>query len=251
MKKILLTLICFTTIFIAASDNPVLGSDSFVNNNDTLDRVSFSLNADIVSRFVWRGLPLDLHANIQPGTSVSFKNITLGAWGSYAFSNNFAEVDLFLSYDIGAFTFAVFDYYNEDETDLSFNNYFQFSDKGTRVTPHSVEGQISFNGTENLPVSISLGTFIYGNDRDAENKNCYSTYLELGYEHNIGENTLSYFLGGTITEGFYAEKAAIVNLGFKAARELNLSETASFPISASLIINPYAKDIFFVFGLTF
>jgi len=219
--------------------------------DDSIPSLSFSFDADLVSRYIWRGLPLELHANIQPYASVNYKNFTLGAWGSYALSNPYAEADIYLSYDLDAFTFTVSDYYNEDETDMSFSDYFQYSDKDTTVTPHSLEGQITFNGTENLPLSLTVATFFYGNDRNENNKNCYSTYIELGYEHTLGENTLSYFLGGTVAKGLYAEKAAIVNLGLKATRDMVISEKTSLPVSAAFILNPDAKDIYFVFSLTF
>jgi hypothetical protein len=251
MTKFLQTLTCFAVLFIAAPSATAFASDPKSSASDTTSDVSFSFNADLVSRYVWRGLPMDLNANIQPYVSFSYKNFTLGAWGSYAISNPYAEVDLNLSYNIGAFTLSVYDYFNEDETDMASSDYFKFSDTDTTNTLHSIEGMLTFNGTDNFPVSLTLATFFYGNDKDDKNKNYYSTYLELGYEHTFGDNNLSFFLGGTFAEGMYAKKAAIVNAGFTASRELKLSEKTSLPVSASLIVNPNAKDIFFVFGLTF
>lgn len=251
MKKSILLILCLVALFQFPGTIKASAPTPLQPEDDSVPALSFSFNADLVSRYIWRGLPLDLHANIQPYASVTYKNFTLGAWGSYALSNPYAEADLYLSYDLGAFTFTVSDYYNEDETDMSFSDYFQYSDKDTIVTPHSLEGQITFNGTDNFPLSVTVATFFYGNDRNENNKNSYSTYFELGYEHTLGENTLSYFLGGTVAKGYYADKAAVVNLGCKASRELKLSESTSLPVSAAFILNPEAKDIFFVFSLTF
>ncbi len=251
MKKKYLLILSVVVLLLGTTSIQSYSSSLPVVEEDTVPSLSFSLNADIVSRYIWRGLPLSQNPNIQPYASMTYRNVTFGAWGSYAISEPYAEVDLFLSWDVGAFTLTLNDYYNEDETDMSVNNYFQFSDRDTIVTPHSLEGQITFNGTDGFPLSLTLATFFYGNDRNEDNKNYFSTYLELGYEHSIGENTLSWFLGGTVNEGFYADKAAVVNMGVTASRELKFSESFTMPVSASLILNPDAKDIFFVFSLTF
>jgi len=244
-------LVFSTIIIIALQGRTVFASDSSGSGRDSISKVSFSINADLVSRFIWRGQAINLNPNIQPYASVTYKNLSLGAWGSYAFSQPYAEVDLCLSYSAGPVTLSVVDYFNEDETNMSSSDYFKFSDSDTTNTSHAVEGQFIFTGPESFPFSLSLATFFYGNDKNADNNNCFSTYLELGYSHNLGDISLSYFMGGTVAEGFYAEKAAIVNVGFKASRELEFSEKVSVPVAASLILNPEAQDIFFVFSLTF
>jgi hypothetical protein len=251
MKKPIVPVTCFLAWSLFSGVITAQASSPLLPVRDSVQGPSFSFNADLVSRYIWRGLPLSLNANIQPYASVTYKNLTLGAWGSYALSNPYAEADLYLSYNMGAFTFTISDYYNEDETDMSFSNYFQYNDRDTIITPHSIEGQVTFNGTDNFPLSLTVATFFYGNDRNENNKNYYSTYLELRYQHTLGENTLSYFLGGTVAKGYYADKAAVVNMGFKATRDLVISEKTSLPVSAAFILNPDAKDIFFVFGLTF
>jgi hypothetical protein len=218
---------------------------------DSVSGLSFSFNADLASRYIWRGLPLDLSANIQPYTSLSYNDFSFGAWGSYSLANPFSEMDLYLSYSAGLFTLTLNDYFNEDETDLACNDYFDWKNTDTTCTPHSLEGSVTFNGTENLPLSITAATFFYGNDKDTSNDNYYSTYLELAYTFNIKENEIKLFAGGTIAEGYYAPKAAIVNLGFSASREIKITDSFSIPVSASLILNPNAKDVFFVFGMTF
>jgi hypothetical protein len=246
MKKIHTFFICFITFFLIKPNVSLLGADPVKLNNDTTD-VSFSIDADLVSRYIWRGLPQNLNTNIQPYASVSYKNFTLGTWGSYALANPFAEVDLNLSYEIGAFTFTINDYFNEEESDMSACNYFNFSD----TTQHSLEGQITFNGTENFPISLTIASFLWGNDKDEDNHNYYSSYIELGYEQAIGKNSISYFIGGTLAKGYYAEKAALVNVGVTASREIEWNESFSTPILTSFIINPNAKDVFLVFSLTF
>jgi hypothetical protein len=249
MKKIQ-TLRCVVTLFFVILSLSVNGSNPLAAGDDSTKNVSFSFNADLVSRYVWRGLPLNLNPNIQPYATLNYKNFSLGAWGSYGLSNAYAEVDLNLSYTLNAFTLSVCDYFNEDETDMSKTNYFKFTDSNTSNTLHSFEGTIKYNGTESFPISLTLATFFYGNDKNEDNKNNYSTYLELGHKRTWGDTEFSFFLGGTVAKGYYAQEAAIVNVGFMALRNMKLSETTSIPVCTSLILNPSAKDIFFVFCIT-
>lgn len=219
--------------------------------NDSSGNFKYLFNADIVNRYIWRGQPQCLNPSIQPYAWVEYKDFSLGAWSSYGIAAPYAEIDLYVSYSIGPLAFTINDYYNEDETDMTLHDYFQYSDKDSITTSHSIEGAITFEGTENFPFSATVATFFYGDDKDSSGNNYYSTYLELDYNFQIGTNNLSLFAGGTIAEGYYADKAALVNVGLKADKELQITEKYSLPIFMSLIVNPYAKDIFFTIGMTF
>jgi hypothetical protein len=245
--KLVVVLTVLSNSQILFAENPITSAQE-----DSTCNLSFSFNADMVSRYIWRGLPQNLSPNIQPYASLGYKDFTFGAWGSYGLSSAYAEMDLYLSYTAGLFTVCVNDYYNEDESDLDINDYFNWKNTDTSSTPHALEGALAFNGTDALPLSITAATYFYGNDKDsATNKNQYSTYLEIAYSTSIRNNDIKLFIGGTISNGSYATKAAIVNLGFTATRELKFSDSYSLPVSASLILNPYANNVFFVFGITF
>lgn len=221
------------------------------NSKEARNRFSFDVSADLVSRYIWRGLPLSLSSNIQPSVSLSRGNLSLGAWGSYSFSTGYSETDLSLSYDLGPFTVGIFDYYNEDENDLSVNDYGNFRGNDSINTPHTLEGSVTFNGTENLPLSFTVATFFYGADKDENNKNYYSTYLEAAYTLSLDNSEVRFFLGGTTGCGFYSDKAAIVNAGLTASHNLKITDSFSLPVYTSLIVNPDVNDVFLVLGLTF
>jgi hypothetical protein len=221
------------------------------SNSEEKDKLSFNIGADLVSRFIWRGIPLSLNANIQPGVSVSHSNLTIGAWGSYSFSSGYNETDMFLSYDLGSFTLGVCDYFNENENDLSSNDFGNFRNSDTINTPHTLEGSLSFNGTENFPLSLTLATFFYGADKDENNKNYFSTYLEAAYTLSVKESEIKIFLGGTPRSGYYSDKAAIVNAGVTASHNLKITDSFSMPVYTSFVVNPDANDVFLVLGLTF
>ncbi|HEX2935569.1 MAG TPA: hypothetical protein VHO72_09470 [Bacteroidales bacterium] len=239
--KTVKTAICLFFVLALIQAQPLKAQEA-----DSTDKISLDVNADLVSRYIWRGLPSSLTPNIQPSVTLGYKNFSAQVWGSYGLSQPYAEFDVNLSYNIGAFTLSVWDYYvNADEATAT--HYFNFSD----TTLHSVEGSLTFNGTESFPISVTLATYLWGDDKDEEGDNNYSTYLELGYERSIGPTNLKLFAGGTFGAGYYASKAALVNIGLAATRNLQLTEKTALPLSGSLIVNPDSKSVYFVFGITF
>jgi len=209
---------------------------------------SFSLNADVVSRYVWRGLLYSPNVNVQPYAAFSYKGLSLSTWASYGISDRYAEVDFTLSYAIDNLSVSVNDYYNEFEDSLGTNRHFNFKDN---TTPHALEATLSYKISETMPLTLSLSSFFYGNDKDSEGENMYSSYIEASYPFDFSNYSFNLFIGGTLDKGLYADKAAIVNVGFSATRQIKVSDSFQLPFSASLISNPYAEDIFIVLKLSF
>lgn len=222
-----------------------------------------SIGADLVSRYVWRGLNLGgPAAHIQPYMEYSFGNsgLAVGAWGSYglgATTGASAEADIYLSYTpIDAITFIVTDYFLPSEDPEVSNKYFNYSD----TTGHVLEAMVVFNGTESLPLSATFAMNVWGADKsgNAEGKNDYSTYLEVAYNPTIGDVDFSVFAGATLTSpedgytGFYGqENAGLINLGISASKAIPVTESYSLPISGSLVVNPSSEQIFMTFGISF
>lgn len=243
MKNLFLAKTAISALFVLAliQTQPLKAQET-----DSTRKLTLDVNADLVSRYIWRGQPSNLSPNIQPSVTLGYKNFSAQVWGSYGISQPYAEFDINLSYNIGAFTFSLWDYYiNADEATTT--HYFNFSD----TTLHSIEGSLTFNGTEGFPISVTLATYLWGDDKDEAGDNYYSTYLELGYERNIGNTNMKLFAGGTFGEGYYASKAAMVNVGLTAKRDLQLTEKTALPLTGSVIINPNAKSVYLVFGITF
>jgi Bacterial protein of unknown function (Gcw_chp). len=93
-KSIITTIItaAFTPICLKAQDN-----------------VETSVGADIVSGYIWRGQDLG-GVSVQPSLSVSYKGLSLGAWGSVGLeSKDTKEFDLTLGYSTGGFSVSVTD----------------------------------------------------------------------------------------------------------------------------------------------
>lgn len=207
------------------------------------------VSADLVSRYVWRGMSLSASPAIQPDLSLTYGKLTLGTWASYTFSPEpFQEVDLYLTYATPYLTFTINDYYNPVDSIGFVGDYFQW---GRSTTRHTLEGMVTFNGPESFPISLMAGLMFYGNDIDEEGKNYYSTYLELSYPFEIKEVEILPFLGFTPAEGYYGDGIGIVNLGLTATRTIDITEKFQLPLYGSLILNPTMEQVYFVVGLTF
>ena len=75
------------------------------------DKVEASVGADLVSGYIWRGQDLG-GVSVQPGASISYKGLSLSAWGSVGFEGtDTKEFDLTLSYQYGGFSIGVTDYW--------------------------------------------------------------------------------------------------------------------------------------------
>jgi len=244
MKKLTLTLL--VTCALCTFNSAQAASAA---SNSAEDSLSFSFNADFVSRYLWRGLLYSSNPNIQPYGSISYKGFSFGAWASYGISTNYAETDLNLSYSSGSLTFALNDYYVFRDDSLGKYNYFNCKKSKTL---HDLEGSITYSDPESFPISLTAATFFAGNDdNNADGKNDYSTYFEVAYTAHVSKIPLKLFVGGTPHKGLYSDAANIVNVGINATKKLKVSDSFEIPVFSSLVVNPYSKDMFFIFGITF
>ncbi len=207
---------------------------------------SFSVGADIVSSYVWRGLPQDAtnpkgSPNIQPFVSYSIGGFTIGAWGSGSFTGSVKEVDLYATY---AFSDAL----SITLTDYNWNfskSHFDYSS----TTDHVFEGTISYAGIESFPLAASLNTMFFGADKKASGSQAYSTYLELSYP--LGSSA-KVFAGAALGESatYATDGFAITNIGLKVSKEIEVTEKFSLPIYGIIGFNPKAENAFLVAGIT-
>ena len=217
-----------------------------------------NISADLMSRYVWRGLNLGgSSASIQPCMKYNRGSFTLGAWGAYSLSHAIIaqETDLYLTYSASdKFSFTMTDYFFPKEDTL--NSYFNYDQNKTK---HLFELSAKFSGTEKILFNLMVATNVYGADAKKSNgNNQFSTYIELGYSFKINETGCNAFLGFTVNNpdkakgetGFYGPRAGVINMGLTASKEIKISESFSLPVNASLITNPQAGNIFLVFGIS-
>jgi len=212
-------------------------------------KAQFATGADIVSSYVWRGIPQDLTVtgnptlaspNIQPFVSFTTGGLTLGSWASSSFLGNIKEVDLYATYAFSS-AFAV------TLTDYNYNfaskpKYFDYSAN----TGHVFEGTVAYTGAK---FSASLNTMFAGADKKVNGDNALSTYFELGYQFNP---LAKLFVGGVLGESqtYGTTGFGFTNIGLKVTKSIVITDKFSLPVYGIVGVNPYSNNAFFVAGIT-
>ncbi|NPA36175.1 MAG: hypothetical protein GXO47_04935 [Chlorobi bacterium] len=218
----------------------LLLSTSAIMAGDNDEKSPFNISADLVNRYIFRGLDFGSSPAIQPSLEFSTSNFTIGAWGSYSFvaTPTGIEADLFAYYDFDfGLSLGVSDYYFPgEELKISDDiiapertgNYFNYSDY------HYFE--INANQTVgNFHLSANYGAVNLDN----------AIYVEAGYEFKwfdlfAGAGNKLYTLSGDLN---------LVNIGISATKEIEITSEYSISLSSSLILNPNAEQIHLVFCL--
>lgn len=213
--------------------------DSTEDNHEK--KSPFSFGADLVSRYVFRGLDFGTSPAIQPYFEYSIKGFSVGAWGSYAFvaTPSGVEADLYASYgfDFGL-TVKVTDYYYPGEhlkikpdstiASLRAGSYFDYQNH------HFLEFGLT-KEIKSFYISAFYGAFNMDN----------AVYLEGGYNFKW----LTAFVGAGNKLYSKSGKFNVVNIGIKALKSINLTKKYAIDISSSLIFNPNVEQIDIVFAL--
>lgn len=221
--------------------------------------IDLSVGADVVSNYVWRGLHC-ASASVQPSLGVSFKGLSLSAWGSTDFDTQLNEFDLLLSYSIGGLSVGATDYFFPRYAvgavaDQSRGHYFEWDNDRTG---HQLEGSVSFDFaslTKAFPLSISWNTVFFGADKktDKPDRQRFSTYVELSCPVEYKDCTFSFAVGVSPWESQYqiSDSFNVVNVSVKGSKDVRITPDFSLPLFAQVVVNPSSEDVFFIAGLSF
>lgn len=202
----------------------------------------FSGAMELTSKYVWRGIEYGNAPTIFGILNYDIKGFNVFALGGYAFNGSHSEVDLGLSYTNKWFTVGASDYYYPSATGEN-DRYFNYEN---RDTGHSIECYFTF-AYDKIPVWLTISAFVFGADKNLDNKQAYSSYLELGYSHNFTENnSLSLIVGASLNKSFYTgykHGFNVVNVAAKYSTGILMGEFV-LPISVSLVFNPYTNKPF-------
>ena len=201
----------------------------------------YTVAADLVSRYVWRGTELGNSPAIQPDLEISYKNFTLGSWGSWSISSfPVQEADLFVSFEIGKFKFTCWDYFYMNMDSVN-NSYFKYSDG---ETGHDFSFDAEFELSEKVPLKLLASYNFYGADT------LHSSYFELSYQLKK-KIPLTVFAGFTPDKGWYGNGPGFVNMGFVLTKECKISDEYSMPFYCKIVYNPQRENVYLVAGITF
>jgi hypothetical protein len=220
----------------------------------------FSAGADIVSRYIWRGINLGGNApHIQPHMDLTLwkGRITMGVWGSYSLGYGItnAEVDLlFTIKPVKWFSLTFIDYYYPKDTPFERNDYLNLLGDDTN---HTREVVAKIGEVKGFPFWLMFAMNFHGVDGlDAQGNPYYAKYAELGYRGMMFRQDISFFAGYAPDQpqiggfGWYGNNAGLINLGGTLYKSFTVGNK-NIPYYTSLIFNHEANSIYFVFGLSF
>jgi uncharacterized protein (TIGR02001 family) len=209
-----------------------------LNAQDDESSSPFSVGADLVSSYVWRGTQYGNSPAVQPYVEFAAGGFSIGGWGSYDL-NGFAEADLYLSYgfDFGL-SIGLTDYYYPGSP------YFEY---GSPDGSHGFEINLGYEIgglalSANYMLNEASGAGTAGDD----------LYFEVGY-------SFSYFgihVGAgngwhTMEADADEEDFNVCNIGITASKEVSITEKFSLPMSGALILNPDTEQFHVVIGVSF
>ena len=191
--------------------------------------------ADIASSYVWRGTQFGNGPHVQPWMSLGYGNLELGAWGSVPLTagDTGAELDLYVSYDLGPLALTV--------TNYTFPNTSPASG-GAYVDGEGLfEGdylEVSGSGSVG-PIDLTVGYFT----------ELEALYIEAGFSIGVVDVAIGY--AGEDDSNWYVSEAGLCNISVGGSKEVKITDDYSLPLFGSLVYNPDAESAFLVFGMSF
>lgn len=226
----------------------------------------FTVQADFVSSYVWRGM-YQTGISVQPTLGFSAGNFSLTAWGSTDFdgvssvsaADGFGtgypgkEFDLTAAYKLGESgpTVSITDYWWAGQ---GAKNYFHYK---SRETSHFFEAGVAYTlPFEKFPLSLGWYTMFGGADKKMTDsgrmKQNYSSYVEVNYPFTLKNVDLNATCGIVPYQSplYFTNGFAVTNLALKASTEIKITDSFSLPIFTQVIWNPCVEDTHLVFGIT-
>ena len=196
----------------------------------------FSVGADLVSNYVFRGLKYD-GPSIQPGVSYTTGGLEIGAWGSFSTTGITNESDLYLSYgfDFGL-SIGLCDYFYQGDASYS-EAYFDYSEEGAHAFELNLGYEISSLAlSANYIFNESAGAGSVGGDM----------YFEAAYAFDA----FDIFVGAG--DGWHTADAdfALCNIGLGTSKEIVITEKFSLPVFAQVTWNPSFEQYNIVLGIS-
>jgi len=211
------------------------------------DKVETTISGDVVSSYIWRGQDLG-NVSLQPTLGISYKGLSLSAWGSVGLtdSNDTKELDLTLSYSIGGFNVGITDYWFNAGLDPD-NRYFKYD---AHSTNHLFEANIGYDFGL---LALQWYTNFAGNDgSNKDGKRAYSSYVEAIVPFSLAGIAWTATAGAVpwATTSYGTTGFAVTNLALRATKDIKITDTFSVPLFAEVAANPCSQKAYLVLGFT-
>lgn len=209
------------------------------------DKVEASVGADLVSGYIWRGQDFG-GVSVQPGASISYKGLSLSAWGSVGFEGtDTKEFDLTLSYQYGGFSIGVTDYwFTNSSAPARYSDYKE---------AHTFEVGLGYDFG---PLAVNWYTNFAGSvGENKDGKDAYASYVSVSAPFSLGGIDWTAEIGATPwANDFYNDYSdgfKVSAISLQASKEIKITDSFSLPLWAQAIWNPTTKGAYFVAGISF
>lgn len=211
------------------------------------DKFETTISADMVSQYIWRGQECG-SVSLQPTLDVSYKGLSLSAWGSVGLVDFFdtKELDLTLSYTLGNLYLGVTDYWFDEGSD-PYGRYFKYK---SHETNHVFEASVGYDFGF---LYLQWNTNFAGNDAvNDEGDILYSSYFEIDVPFRLASCDWVGSIGAVpfATDYYATTDFAVTHVALKTEKSIKVTDSFSIPLFAQLIANPCSQKAYFVFGLT-
>jgi hypothetical protein len=213
------------------------------------DKVETTVAADVISNYIWRGQDLG-DVSLQPTLGVSYKGLSLTAWGSVGLTDplDTKEFDLTLAYTTGGLNIGITDYWFNAGLDPD-ARYFKYDAHGTN---HVFEANIGYDFGV---ASVQWFTNFAGNDGiNKDGERAYSSYAEVVVPFKLSAIDWTATVGAVpFATSFYNDWTsgfAVTNVSLKATKEIKVTDSFSIPVFGQIAANPCTQKAYLVFGFT-
>lgn len=231
MKRLLLAIMLCFPLFSMAQEN---GKGEFYGS------------VDFGYRCMWRGIENGTSPAVMPTVGYSKGGFDVYVWGGFAYNDTYREIDLSVGYTWDNFKLELIDYF----CPYKGNDFFDFNKE---TTTHIIELVTTYE-FEKLPMYITAGSFLFGDDKNENGENAYSSYAEVGYTHKFNEkNSLKGVVGAALNKSYYngyEKNFSLANITAAYTRVFNFWKFEEFPVTASYTYNPYMEKSYFNVMLT-
>ena len=213
------------------------------------DNVETTVSGDVVSNYIWRGQDLG-DVSLQPTLGVSYKGLSLTAWGSVGLTDplDTKEFDLTLAYTTGGLNIGITDYWFNAGLDPD-ARYFKYDAHGTN---HVFEANIGYDFGV---ASVQWFTNFAGNDGvNKDGERAYSSYAEVVVPFKLSAIDWTATVGAVpFATSFYNDWTsgfAVTNVSLKATKDIKVTDSFSIPVFGQIAANPCTQKAYLVFGFT-
>lgn len=182
---------------------------------------SWSANATLTSNYIWRGLYCG-GPSMQVDATVDYAGFFANMWWNvgatdWTFTKFNPEVDISIGFSRwGLSVYYIHMYYFDRYADGTHSRFFDFQNHEPKGGGTTGEWRVAYRVSDRLPLSVLVGVRTFGRDGynvevtgengnvETELKRAYSTYIELGYDFDLGADwQLAARLGMTPAKSLY------------------------------------------------